>query len=621
MLQVSGVKSVGYRKTQIGWLLVLTTILTLAVAASAQVTVGDNIQMGLAGDASVGWTGQYDGQDTSSLAFGFNGNLTGSYYNPKFLNWRINPYYNQSRFNSNFNSISAAKGLNSTVGLFTGSNTPIEFNFQKAYDAQSQLNFPGTTGTYETRGSSTSFDVNAGIYYEDYPTLNVAFGKSVSSFDVLGSDTTGSGDSRFFTTSSSYTLAGFDLGGRFNLSRIGNTLPSASGFNGEKVNAYQRGFTLSGNRKLLDWMRWGTSYSRNHVDTDYVLNPTDSNFSVVNSDLTMTPTSKLSVNVFTNYSSNVNAQIISGIVSGTSTGGAPTLQTRDVLSNYLDYGANAGYSFTHRLTATARIDRRQQDYSQSNATITSDVFSSGLSYSKGFLGGNIGAHYGFSWFDTNAGNAGATGHSASLSYTRDILGFNAGVGGQYSHNVATALVGYSQDGYSGNVSLAHPLWRGWNVGLGGTYGKNRINGLNEGKSSVQSFNATLSAPRFSVSGSYTKNYGDSLPFGTGSGSVPPIIPGLIFYQGDSWGIAGGLNPTRRLHITATYSHTQYHTDNLAAITNSLSNQFQTRAEYRWRQMTFNGGYARISQGIGATFNNPDTLKVIYFGVSRHFDVF
>jgi hypothetical protein len=615
---------VGYRKTQTGWLLVLTTVLMLTAGASAQVTVGDNIQMGLNGDASVGWTGQYDGQDTSSLAFGFNGNLTGSYYNPKFLNWRINPYYNQSRFNSNFNSISAAKGVNAAVGLFTGSNTPIEVNFQKAYDAQSQLNFPGTTGAYETRGNSTSFDVNAGLYYEDYPTLNVSFGQSASNYEVLGSDTTGSGDSRFFTTSSSYTLAGFDLSGRFNLSRIGNTLPFASGFDGEKVNTYQRGLTFSSNRRLLDWMRWGATYSRNHVNTDYVLNPTNASFSVVNTDLSMTPTSKLSVNVFTNYSSNVNAQIISGIVGGGPSGGAGTpaaLPTRNVLSNYLDYGANAGYAVTQQLTVTARIDRRQQDYSQSSITTTSDVFSSGVSYGRNFLGGNIGAHYGFSWFDTNAGNAGATGHSASLSYTRDVLGFNAGVGGQYSHNVATALVGYSQDGYSGNASIAHPLWRGWNVGVGGTYGKNKINGLSEGATSIQSFNATLSAPRFSLSGSYNKNYGNSLPFGTGGGVVPPIIPGLIFYRGNSWGVAAGVNPTRRLHITGSYSHTQYHTDNLTSITDSLSNRLEIRSEYRWRQMTFNGGYAQISQGIGATFNSPDTIKVVYFGVTRHFDVF
>jgi hypothetical protein len=231
------------------WITVLLVVVTWGLISHAQVTVGDNVEMGLSGDASVGWAGQWDGEDTSNLSFGFNGILKGSYYNSKFLNWRINPYYNQSRFNSNFNSLSSAKGLNANVGLFGGSKTPIEFNFQKAYDAESQINFPGTTGTYESRGDTTSFDVNAGLYYEDYPTLNISVGKSVSDFEVLGTDTTGSGDSRFLTMGSSYTLAGFDLSGRFVSNRIGNTLPAVSGFHGEKVNSYQKGVTVSATRK------------------------------------------------------------------------------------------------------------------------------------------------------------------------------------------------------------------------------------------------------------------------------------------------------------------------------------------------------------------------------------
>jgi len=605
------------------WITVLLVVVTWGLISNAQVTVGDNVEMGLSGDASVGWAGQWDGEDTSNLSFGFNGILTGSYYNSKFLNWRINPYYNQSRFNSNFNSLSSAKGLNASAGLFGGSKTPIEFNFQKAYDAESQTNFPGTTGTYESRGDTTSFDVNAGVYYEDYPTLNISVGKSVSDFEVLGTDTTGSGDSRFLTMGTSYTLAGFDLSGRYVSNRIGNTLPAVSGFHGEKVNSYQKGVTVSATRKVLDWMRWGGVYSRNHVDTDYVLNPTNATFSVVNTDLSMMPTSKLNVDVFANYSSNLNAQIISGIIGGPQTNGtaaqaAPV--TQNLLSKYLDYGANAGYSFTRQLTLTARVDHREQEYSQSTIKTTSDVFSSGVSYGRGLWGGNIGMHYGFSWFDTNTGNSGSTGHSASASYTREVLGFNTGVGGQVSHNVASALVGYSQDGYSANLSIAHPLWRGWHAGIGATYGKNRINGLTEGESMLQSYNATLSSPRFSVSGNYSKNYGTSLPFG-GGGSLPPVIPGLIVYRGNSWGAAAGIHPQRRLQITASYSHMQYHTDNVDSITDSLSDRFEIRSEYRWRQMTFNGGCAHISQGIGALFNNPDKINVIYFGVSRHFDIF
>jgi hypothetical protein len=66
---------------------------------------------------------------------------------------------------------------------------------------------------------------------------------------------------------------------------------------------------------------------------------------------------------------------------------------------------------------------------------------------------------------------------------------------------------------------------------------------------------------------------------------------------------------------------QYHTDNVTTITDSLTDRFEVKSEYRWRQMSFNGGFAHIAQGIGVTFNNPDTLNVVYFGVSRHFDIF
>ena len=110
----------------------------------------------------------------------------------------------------------------------------------------------------------------------------------------------------------------------------------------------------------------------------------------------MTPTSKLSVNVFANYSSNVNAQIISGIVSGTPDEWRSNARRRSVTQNCpieLPRLRSQCRLFVHPtdLTATARIDRRQQDYSQSSDTTTSDVFSSGVSYSRGFLGGNIGA--------------------------------------------------------------------------------------------------------------------------------------------------------------------------------------------------------------------------------------
>ena len=295
--------------------------------------------------------------------------------------------------------------------------------------------------------------MNAGVYYEDYPTLNVAFGKSVSNFEVLGpirraAETPASSPRAALIRSRASISADDTI-----CSRIGNTLPAASGFNGEKVNTYQkrihvlrqpqtarldalgnellaksRRYRLRAQSHKLEFQRG--EYGPHHdADVEAQCQCVHELFE-----------QRECADHFRNR-------------QWDSAGGAATAQAAphaELLSSYLDYGANAGYSFTHQLTATARIDRREQDYSQSSGNTTSDVFSSGVSYSKGVLGGNFGAHYGFSWFDTNAGNAGTTGHSASLSYTRDVLGFNTGVGGQYSHNVASALVGYSQDGYSGN---------------------------------------------------------------------------------------------------------------------------------------------------------------------------
>ena len=91
---------------------------------------------------------------------------------------------------------------------------------------------------------------------------------------------------------------------------------------------------------------------------------TNATFSVVNTDLSMMPTSKLNVDVFANYSSNLNAQIISGIIGGPQTN-ATTAQaapvTQNLLSKYLDYGANTGYSFTRQLTLTARADTESKN--------------------------------------------------------------------------------------------------------------------------------------------------------------------------------------------------------------------------------------------------------------------
>ena len=89
-------------------------IMALALRASAQVTVGDNISMNLNGQASFGYNADYGSTITSDhgLNFGGTGNPDGLVLQrPNFLNFDISPYYNQSRANSSSSQSPIAAAL------------------------------------------------------------------------------------------------------------------------------------------------------------------------------------------------------------------------------------------------------------------------------------------------------------------------------------------------------------------------------------------------------------------------------------------------------------------------------------------------------------------------------
>jgi predicted CXXCH cytochrome family protein len=50
--------------------------------------------------------------------------LAGSFYNPNFLSFKVEPFYNQSRANSDFQSITGASGVTASSSIFGGSEFP-----------------------------------------------------------------------------------------------------------------------------------------------------------------------------------------------------------------------------------------------------------------------------------------------------------------------------------------------------------------------------------------------------------------------------------------------------------------------------------------------------------------
>src|SRR3954469_16476430 len=104
----------------------LLLLLVFATAAFGQVSVGENLDMNLDGSVSFGYAGSNGNliQSSHGVAAGGEAELKGSYFDPRFFNFIVSPFYNQSRANSNVQSIFDTSGINATGQFFGGSRYP-----------------------------------------------------------------------------------------------------------------------------------------------------------------------------------------------------------------------------------------------------------------------------------------------------------------------------------------------------------------------------------------------------------------------------------------------------------------------------------------------------------------
>src|SRR3974390_903201 len=201
-------------------------ILGLAVLAVAQLAytqspsqsgahelaIGDNTKLTAGGLLSFGYSGDYGDDITSShgLTWGFDGKLSGYYYNPNFLSFTATPYYNESRNNSSYQSLTGASGIGGTANLFTGSHFPGSVSYR--YDRNSTGTF-GLTGQpdFTTIGKGQGFAVNWSALVPNYPTLSVGYSQGDGSGTIYGTTEQTSSTTRLFNLHSNYDIAGFRL--------------------------------------------------------------------------------------------------------------------------------------------------------------------------------------------------------------------------------------------------------------------------------------------------------------------------------------------------------------------------------------------------------------------------
>jgi hypothetical protein len=614
---------------------ILAGMLMLALRTSCQVQAGD-LSMNMSGVVSGGYNGQYGNVIGSShgLDFGGNGTLTGSYYDPNFLNFNFTPYYNQSRANSNFQSIFETSGFNLNSGIFSGSHFPGSVNYAKAYNSQGSFGIPGVTN-FTTHGNSDTFGINWSELIPDRPALTVGYQRGSNDYSLFGTDQTGETHFQSFNARSSYRLEGFNLGAYYSKSVSDSTFPELFGSTLQQTtsDADTNTFGFSAGHTLPLHGSISTSFNRSDINSNYLGYKFNGAIDTVNATAGIQPTNKLHLQASASYTDNLSGTLYQAIVP-TTTGASSSATSQatssgattssDQSSHSWDMIGSASYSFLPNLQAQIFGERREQSYL--GQAYGGNSVGGGLSYGRVLFGGGFNASFFASDNTADNNNTNSLGLNTSAGYNHAIGRWNASGNFSYAQNMQTLLVRYTTSYYSYSASLRRSF--GNNLSWSGTAGGSRtgLTILPGTESDSQSYSTGLSYSHWiGTSASYAKSNGQGLLNGGGivPTPIPPIIPGnlLILYGGHSYSFSLSSSPARRLTIAAAYSHANLNINNGGNASWNKAEQFNAQMQYQFRKMYFTGGYTRLLQGFSAAGTPPNVVSSFSLNVSRWFNFF
>ena len=342
-------------------------VLMFTQLAAAQLGIGENTKLSAGALFTFGYSGDYGDAIPSShgLDFGFDGKLSGSYFNPNFLSFEATPYWNQSRANSDYQSLTGARGINGTANLFSGSHFPGSVSYH--YDANST----GTLGlagqpNFTTYGKGQGFGINWSALLPDWPTLSVGYSQGSGHSTIFGTDQQSDSSTRLFNVHSTYELAGFHLNGFFDRNSLNSTFPEFLAGTGESVqdsSGHDLGFGAQ--HTLPAHGMFSVNFNRASATSDYLSAEGNNTNTSSYTDNTETanasfhPTQKLSLNVTQNYTDNLTGYLTQNLV-GTGTV-VPGLSLGSG-SHSSTVGGGATYQFTHFLSAQTQATYYDQYY-------------------------------------------------------------------------------------------------------------------------------------------------------------------------------------------------------------------------------------------------------------------
>lgn len=606
-----------------GWNIAVLALLFLAPwsIASAQVTAGD-VNMNLSGSVSGGYSGSYANfsPSTNGTGFGGTGDLSGFYYNPQFLSFSVAPFYNQSRNNSTYQSITDSSGVTASTTIFGGSKYPGNLTYSNIYNSEGNFFLPGIAN-YRTNGNSQTFGVGWSGNPTDAFSFSTGYQQAGNNSSVYGTNNRIESDyhSLFFT--SHYSLAGFRLGGGVHYSNGGFTFPQI--FTGQAsqsshVDTTTYNFDLSRN---VGWNgnTW-VNYTRSQTGYDTLgIRDSEAN-NLVTGGITLKPTKKLSTSFGGDYNDNLAATLYQA-ASGAG-GVIPLALPPEVSRSWGVYG-DTQYALFDQLYVTGNFIHRQQLFLGNS--IGSTAFGGGAHYSRDLFGGHFTGGTIVTRSSLGSYGGSLVGLLSNAIYTRRIGVWNVNGAVSYSRSAQTLLIAYTTSGYSYSTSAGRRFGKFyWNGTAGGS--KSILSQEQGPTSYTQSYTTALSYSWLGVSGGYSKSNGMGLYTSQGiaplpPGLPPPLIPFPILYRGTTYSGAVGGTPIRGLTFTGSYSSTRSSTEGGLLFSSNHTDEVYSYAQYKLRKVYLTAGYSRLLQGFSASTLAPAMVSTYSVGLSRWFNFF
>jgi hypothetical protein len=607
----------------------LLLLASLALRAGAQVKVGSETTMSLTGQVGAGYsaeTGNQQFQSSHGLFFTGQAQLNGYYYNPKFINFNVQPFYNRNQSNGAFQSVLNDTGVEASVNLFSGSRVPGSVSYGKSWQTGSQFQIAGQP-TLSSNGDTQTFAITWSAFVRNWPTLTATYSDSASSQTIIGETSTTDTSTRTFNLYSNYTFRGFLLNGFYTHQNFDTTFPAF--LTGTPLQSTSSGNSYGASvSHALPWNgSIGLGASRfTYTSSDNINLNTNGTSDTANVGASITPTRRLTITANARYYDNLLAELQqNGVLPP---GSVPVTPINSSISG-VNVNSFASYNIGKGLVIVGYANEQNQHFQGETFTNTQWGATLTYNYARPLFGL---LYFSFGTVDTTGnGNQGTVGFVGNLGLKKKINGWDINADVSYAQNVQSSIALFTTSNYNyggyvrkrfGELTYWSGSYRGVQTGL------TQIKGYNSRSDTVLT---TLTRRWIGLSASYSKSDGTSILTSSGAlvpTPVPtPVVLDQVVYNGTAYGVGVGLNPVPGMVINGNWfrvhntTQSILPTSNSGLFSNNDSDRIYAQMQYNVRKLIFRAIYWHTNQLVSSS-GNPRQINDTYsFSISRWFNFF